>query len=123
MKSISLVVGLVMVLGTMVAGCAQAPPIPHRSEGLVPVDCLACHELGLKGATKIPEGHLDGQGEVKYDSCGCHKPAPVEEETAGRQGGPTQDPLKVLGLVVAAIALSVMGVFIWPSRPGQHMDT
>ncbi len=111
-RKIFLVVGVAALLGILVADCTQAPPIPHRSEGLEAVDCLACHELGLKGAPRIHESHLDDGGNVRYDNCDCHEPAPAEEQTPWNEATGPREVGEVAWLVLAPIGLAVIGVLI-----------
>ena len=123
MRKIALAVGLVAVLGLAVAGCGPpAPTVPHDTEGLEPVDCLACHELGLEGAAKIPDKHLDDEGEVRYDDCRCHKPAPVEEQTTWDQGAQMSGASAMGGLVVGSVGLAAIGLFVLSSRKRGHPD-
>ena len=122
-KKISLALASITLLSVLLAGCSQAPAIPHPSEGLNPVDCLACHELGLKGATKIPEGHLDDQGDVKYDSCGCHKPMPAEEQSQWGQSGQRRASVEMTGLVLGSIGLAVIGVLVVSGRERRDLDS
>jgi hypothetical protein len=123
MRKISLAVGVVAVLSLAVAGCGpEAPPVPHHTEGLKPVDCLACHELGLEGATRIPAKHLDDEGEVRYDDCRCHKPAPVEEQTTWDQGAQMRGAIEMGGLAVGSVGLAAIGMFVVSSRKRGHLD-
>ena len=102
----------------LAAGCSEVipvqrpPSIPHRSEGLEAVDCLACHELGMKGATKVPENHLDSQGGVRYDGCDCHQPTSLEEQTPWDQTSQMRELAEMAGLVLAAIGLAVVRVAV-----------
>lgn len=122
-RKISLVVGLVALLSLVVASCGQEPPpVPHHTEGLKPVDCLACHELGLKGATKIPDNHLDDEGEVRYDHCSCHKPASVEEQTSWNQNAQMRGAIEIGGLALGSLGLAALGVFLVSSREQGHLD-
>jgi hypothetical protein len=123
LRKISFAVGLVAVLSLAVAGCGPpAPTVPHEIEGLAPVDCLACHELGLEGAPKIPDKHLDDEGEVRYDDCRCHKHAPVEEQTTSNQGGQMAGAIEVGGLAVGSVGLAAIGVLVVSSRKRGHPD-
>jgi hypothetical protein len=123
LRKISLAVGLVAVLSLTVAGCGPAAPtVPHQTGGLEPVDCLACHELGLEGAAKIPDKHLDDEGEVRYDDCRCHKPAPVEEQTTSDQGAQMSGAIGMGGLAVGSVGLAAIGLFVVSSRKRGHLD-
>lgn len=116
-RKISIAAGVVALLSIMVAGCTQAPPIPHRSEGLEAVDCLACHELGLKGAPRIHESHLDDEGNVRHDKCDCHEPAPAEEQTPWNEATGTREVGEVAWLVLGPVGLAVLGVVIAARKP------
>jgi hypothetical protein len=121
---ICLTVGFVAVLSLAVAGCGPpAPTIPHEIEGLAPVDCLACHELGLEGAAKIPDKHLDDEGEVRYDDCRCHKHAPVEEQTTSDQGVQMSGAIEMGGLVVGSVGLAAIGMLVVSRGKQRHLDS
>ncbi len=110
----------------LAAGCTEVipvrgpPSIPHRSEGLEAVDCLACHELGMKGATKIPENHLDSQGGVRYDGCDCHEPAPLEQQTPWGQTSQMREFAEIARLVLTPIGLTVVCVALASRGRGRH---
>ena len=93
-----------LALPCVIAGCAQAPAITHPTENLERVDCLACHQLGLKGATIIPHSHLDAEGMVRHEDCACHKPAPAEEQTPWGEASLAGGMAEALG-IVAAVAV------------------
>jgi hypothetical protein len=113
----------VVLLSFLIAGCGEEPPpVPHDTEGLKPVDCLACHELGLNGATKILDKHVDGEGEVRYDDCSCHKPASVEEQTSWNQNAQMRDAIEIGGLALGSVGLAAIGVFLVSSRKRGHLD-
>lgn len=103
-------IGAVAFTTLVMAGCAEAPSIPHRSQGLEAVDCLACHQLGLKGATKIPENHVDDQGNVRHDNCDCHEPAPPEEQTPWNGRSHQTRVAEAAGFVLASAGLGAFGV-------------
>jgi len=122
-RKIFIAVGLVVLLSFLIAGCGEEPPtIPHRTEGLKPVDCLACHELGLEGATKIPDKHVDGEGEVRYDNCSCHKPAPVEEQTSRNQDAQMRGAIEIGRLALGSVGLAAIGVFVVSTRGRGDLD-
>ena len=123
LRKISIAIGFAAVLSLAVAGCGPpAPTVPHEIEGLEPVDCLACHGMGLEGAKTIPDKHLDDQGEVRYDDCRCHKHAPVEEETTSNQGGQMSGAIEMGGLVVGSVGLAAIGMVVVSSRKRGHPD-
>ncbi len=111
-KSVSIAIGIFILLGLFVAGCTEAPRIPHDSEGLEAVDCLACHELGLQGAPKISERHLDDEGTVQHDNCDCHKPMPPQESTPSDEASRTILPIELAGLVLAPVGFAAFGLLL-----------
>jgi hypothetical protein len=115
-QRICLAVALIVLVGLLVVSCTPAPRIPHPSEGLTAVDCLACHELGLKGATTIHESHLDDEGLVQYDNCDCHQPAPAEEQTPWKQALGTWHVVQLTGTVLIPVGLTVSGVLLASRR-------
>jgi hypothetical protein len=111
----------VMALALVVAGCSQAPSIPHPSEGLEPVDCLACHELGLKGATILPQSHFNEDGTVRRENCTCHRPAELEEQTSWDQSSQPWGTGGVLGMLAVAVVLPASGLAV--AMVGQRRES
>jgi len=66
---------VVLLVPTFMAAQDAFPTIPHPLEGRD--NCLACHETGAGGATKIPDDHAGRTIEMCQ---ACHQPAPATEE-------------------------------------------